>query len=59
MSAGFMELPDQLDTTRHLGDVLIAEGYPVRYAEFNGNHSYVAWRGDFAARLLALVRNSP
>ncbi len=57
MSAGLMEVPDQLDTNRHLRDVLIAKGYPVRYAEFNGNHSYVAWRADFAERLLALIGN--
>jgi len=54
-----MEIPDQLDTNRHLRDVLIAKGYPVYYAEFNGNHSYVAWRADFAARLLALIGNPP
>ena len=57
MSAGLMEVPDQLDTNRHLRDVLIAKGYPVRYSEFNGNHSYVAWRADFAQRLLALIGN--
>jgi enterochelin esterase family protein len=55
MSVGLMEIGDQLDTNRHLRDVLIAKGYPVSYSEFNGNHSYVAWRADFAGRLVALV----
>jgi len=57
MSAGLMEVPDQLDTNRHLRDVLIAKGYTVHYSEFNGNHSYVAWRADFAQRLIALIGN--
>jgi enterochelin esterase family protein len=57
MSAGLMEVPDQLDTNRHIRDVLIAKGYRVDHAEFNGNHSYVAWRADFADCLTALVGN--
>jgi enterochelin esterase-like enzyme len=57
ISAGLMEIPDQLDTNRHLRDVLVAKGYSVDYAEFNGNHSYVAWRADFAERLIALIGN--
>ena len=55
MSVGLMEVPDQLDTNRHLRDVLVAKGYSVKYGEFNGNHSYVAWRADFAERLMALI----
>jgi len=55
ISAGLMEVPDQLDTNRHLRDVLLAKGYNVDYAEFNGNHSYVAWRADFGDRLSALL----
>jgi enterochelin esterase-like enzyme len=55
MSAGLMEIPDQLDTNRHLRDVLTAKGYQLSYGEFNGNHSYVSWRADFAGRLLALI----
>ena len=55
MSAGLMEVPDQLDTNRHLRDVLIAKGYKVHYSEFNGNHGYVSWRSNFAEMLLALI----
>ena len=55
VSVGLMEVPDQLDTNRHLRDVLIAKGYPVKYSEFNGNHSYVSWRAEFADRLMDLL----
>ena len=44
MSVGLMEVPQQLDTNRHLRDVLMTKGYSVDYAEFNGNHSYLNWR---------------
>ena len=55
MSVGLMEVPDQLGTNRELHQVLTKKGYVVLYAEFNGNHSYVAWRDDFGERLAALV----
>jgi enterochelin esterase-like enzyme len=54
MSVGLMEVHDQLDTNRHLRDVLIAKGYWLRYAEFNGNHGYVSWKSDLPKRLSAL-----
>ena len=54
MSVGLMEVPQQLDTNRHLRDVLSAKGYFVDYAEFNGNHSYLNWRADFSNRLIGL-----
>jgi enterochelin esterase family protein len=59
MSAGLMEIPDQLDTNRHFRDVLVAKGYSVHYSEFNDNHSYVAWRADFADRLVAWIGTRP
>jgi enterochelin esterase family protein len=49
-----MEIPEQLDTNRRFRDALTQRGYAVVYPEFNGNHSYVPWRTDFANRLLAL-----
>lgn len=55
MSIGLMEIPEQLDTNRHLRDVLIAKGYKVHYSEINGNHGYVAWRSNFADLLSALI----
>jgi len=54
MSVGLMEVHDQLDTNRHLRDVLIAKGYSLRYAEFNGNHGYVSWKSDLPKRLVDL-----
>ncbi|MGI0071871.1 MAG: alpha/beta hydrolase-fold protein [Thermoplasmata archaeon] len=42
-------------SVRYLRDVLIARGYAVRYAEFEGGHDYVCWRGSFADGLLQLL----
>ncbi|MBA2284175.1 MAG: enterochelin esterase [Ktedonobacteraceae bacterium] len=49
--------PSQLASTRHLRNVLRARGYEVDYAEFNGSHTYLCWRGTLADGLLALARN--
>ena len=50
-----MEIDNQLNTNRHLRDVLIAKGYSVQYQEFNGNHTYVNWRGSFGDGLVSLI----
>ena len=50
-----MEIPDQLDTNRRLRDVLRAKGTEVVYREFNGNHTYLNWRGGFADGVVALL----
>jgi enterochelin esterase-like enzyme len=56
----------KVESTRFHSDVLANDrdvwvytppGYSVDYAEFNGNHSYVSWRADFADRLTALLGN--
>jgi enterochelin esterase-like enzyme len=44
-----------VSANRHLRDVLVLKGYEVDYAEFNGYHHFVSWRGSFADRLMALV----
>ena len=44
-----------VSANRHLRDVLVLKGYEVDYAEFNGYHHFVCWRGSFADRLMALV----
>ena len=41
--------------TRRLRDVLQAKGYPVSYAENDGGHMEVCWRGLFAEGLIALT----
>lgn len=47
--------PSQLAANRHLRNVLRAKGYEVHYAEFNGEHSYLNWRGTLADGLIALA----
>ena len=49
--------PTQLAANRHLRNVLQAKGYDVHYAEFNGDHSYLNWRGTLASGLMALFNN--
>jgi enterochelin esterase-like enzyme len=55
VNVGDMEIDSQLNSNRHLRDVLTAMGYTVQYQEFNGNHSYVNWRGSFGDGLASLV----
>jgi enterochelin esterase-like enzyme len=62
MDVGLMELgptlgdgPTMVVTNRHLRDVLNAKGYGVHYAEFNGGHEYLNWRGTLADGLIYLV----
>ena len=55
MSVGSMEIPEQRDTNRRLGDVLAEKGYLLDYSEFNGNHSYLNWRADLARHLVHLI----
>jgi len=47
--------PSILLTNRHMRNVLLAKGYPVHYAEFNGGHEFLCWQGTLADGLLALV----
>ena len=44
----------QLAGNRHLRDILRARGYDVAYHEFDGNHTYLCWRGTIGDGLTAL-----
>lgn len=46
---------DQILSNRHLRDILRAKGYDVHYAEFNGGHDYLCWRGSLGDGLLTLL----
>jgi enterochelin esterase-like enzyme len=50
--------PDILISNRHMRDVLLAKGYRVHYAEFNGGHDDIWWQSGLADGLIALIGTS-
>src|SRR5260370_228371 len=51
--------PTLLAANRNLRDTLLSKGYPVHYAEFNGNHGFLNWRGTLASHLIARIGIKP
>ncbi len=49
------ESVSQLVSTRHFRNILRAQGYPVHYAEFSGDHEEICWQGTVADGLIALL----
>jgi enterochelin esterase family protein len=52
---GLGPFPTNLRANRHLRTVLEAKGYTLEYAEFNGGHEMLTWRGTLVNGLLALI----
>jgi enterochelin esterase family protein len=48
-----------LETSRHMRDVLLAKGYEAHYSQFAGGHEYLNFRGTFADGLIALIGTKP
>lgn len=52
----FMNLcPSQLDSNRHMRDVLRARGYDVEYSEYLGGHDFAHWRNSLGDALIHLL----
>jgi enterochelin esterase family protein len=47
--------PTMVEANRRLRAVLAGKGYDVEYAEFNGGHDYLSWRGTLADGLQFLL----
>ena len=65
MEAGVFEVDARgtggvnLETSRHMRDVLLAKGYEAHYSQFAGGHEYLNFRGTFADGLIALIGTKP
>jgi enterochelin esterase-like enzyme len=56
LEVGLMEsYPMQIAPNRHMRDALMAKGYGLRYAEFDGGHSFLTWSGGMATGLVFLM----
>jgi enterochelin esterase-like enzyme len=56
LEVGLMEsYSTQVAANRHMRDALMAKGYGLRYAEFDGGHSFLTWSGGMANGLVFLM----
>jgi enterochelin esterase-like enzyme len=46
MDVGGYDLPDVLESNRHMRDTLARRGYAPIYREYNAGHNHPAWRDD-------------
>jgi enterochelin esterase-like enzyme len=55
LNVGRLEGAGHIGANRRMRDALIAKGYPVRYCEFTGTHTYYSRQGTFADALSHLI----
>ena len=56
LEVGLMESYSmQIAPNRHMRDALMAKGCGLRYAEFDGGHSFLTWSGGMATGLVFLM----
>ncbi len=55
LDVGVLESEGQRRANDYMRDVLQGKGYPVRYTEFPGGHTFLCWQGTLSDGLLALL----
>jgi enterochelin esterase-like enzyme len=54
-----VQVVSQIEGVRRFRDALLAQGYAVRYQEFDGGHDYACWNGTLIDALKWAVSLQP